>query len=165
MTGFDLNPSTKYKITFYSSTNGKGSKIVNKYFTTLSAPKNNKQTAVMPLINVTMDLSMATLSGTSGNTVQATGTIQNFSSDTIYLNGLGSTLGAENLDFDRSYFDAGVIPHSYKSGEIYKGPLFGIVIDNNAKPGTYPVNFYIMGGKTSTDWQELTNQNLQITVQ
>jgi hypothetical protein len=135
---------------------GKGSKMMSKDFTTLPAPASE--------LNIIMDLSMATLTGSPGETVQVKGTIQNSSAGTVYINSISGSFSSENLDMERSYFNT-VIPHTYKTGKIYKGPLFGIVIDKNIKPGTYSINFSIIGGRTPDDWQELTNQNLQIKIQ
>jgi len=131
---------------------------------TKEVQKSESERAALPSeINITMDLAMANLTGKPGEIVNVTGTIQNFSRDTVYINSIGGSLGSNDLDFERTDFNT-VVPHSYKAGELYKGPLFGISIDKNIKPGTYPVNFYIIGGKNSGDSQELTNQNLQITI-
>lgn len=117
-----------------------------------------------PQLNVTMDLAMATLTGKVGETVKVTGTIENYSTDTVYLNSMGGTLTSPDLDLDTTDFFS-IVPRTFKPGETYQGPLFAIVVGNNVKPGNYFVNFYFTGGKTEMDSGDLTSQNLSITIQ
>lgn len=117
-----------------------------------------------PSLNVTMDLAMATLTGQPGQIAKVTGTIKNNSSDIIYLNSMGGSLSSPDLDFDMTDL-LSVIPRSFKPGDTYQGSLFGIKVGPNAeKQKSYSVNFYFIGGETDSDSQELTNQNLSITI-
>jgi len=120
--------------------------------------------ALKPAITVTMDLSMATLTGKPGQTVDVVGTIENYSGGQVYLNSMGGSLGSENLEFDMTNFFK-VVPRIVKPSEIYKGPLFSISIGNNIAPGNYFVSFYFIGGESDMDSKELIKQNLSITVQ
>ena len=118
---------------------------------------------VKPQLTVTMDLAMATLTGKAGETVKVTGTIENYSTETIYLNSMGGSLASTDLDLDTTDFFS-IVPPSFKPGETYQGPLFGINIGSNIKAGDYFVNFYFTGGTSETASEDLTNQNLSITV-
>ncbi len=114
-------------------------------------------------LTVTMDLAMANLSVHPGESVEVTGTIENNSMDTIYLNGIGGSLGSLELTMDNIDFFT-LVPSSFKPGESYAGPLFAITASQAAAPGNYSIHFHITGGKTAKDSQELTSQNLNLTV-
>ncbi len=118
----------------------------------------------VPSLAVTMDLSMATLTGKAGQTVDVTGTIENYSGQTVYLNTMGGSLGSPDMELDTAYFFQ-VVPRIFKQGDIYKGTLFSVSIGSNVQPGNYRVSFYFMGGKDISGFDQLTKQNLSITVQ
>ena len=128
-----------------------------------SADELNLTAPILPQLTVTLDPGMDSLTAKAGDSVAVSGTIQNDSSNVIYLNGIGANFSYSELVMDNSDF-LNSAPKSLKPGESYQGTLFHVFASNVALSGNYSFSFAIQGGYGASDYGRLTSQNLSITI-
>jgi len=111
-------------------------------------------------------LNPSSQTGTQGDTLQFFGTITNPASnmDTLFLNGLSSSLVGPGLSVDDSpFFDAG-FPRSLAPGASFTGRIFDVLIGANTPNGNYDGSITIQGGTDANAQADLATAAVSVAV-
>jgi hypothetical protein len=128
--------------------------------------------AAVPLAagEIQVDLVDPSQTGAPGDTLMYLATLADTSlTDTVYLNGIGSTAASPFLTIDTSPFFANA-PLFMNPGDV-SGPfeLFDVTIDPAAPDGGYPGSFVILlggpDGGAGTDFTDQADISFDVTVQ
>jgi hypothetical protein len=116
--------------------------------------------------SVDVALTKTSQTAAAGSTITFDATITNLSStDTIFLNGDSSTTSSLLLTVDDTPFLTN-FPLSLAPSEISGPfPLFNVIIDSSAPPGTYQLNsFSILGGLDGSTFDTVGSADFSVRV-
>lgn len=116
---------------------------------------------------VTLTLSPTAQAGAPGNLLTFSGSLTNTTASALFLNGINLQLNAPAGSFMLDDFAFFVnVPQVLAAGQATNSvPLFTVTLGGGALPGTYTGSITILGGLTGADFDELTTQFFQVTVQ
>jgi hypothetical protein len=102
-------------------------------------------------------------SGTPNSVVSFRGTLTNVGPPAVFLNGYNFSLTASGLTLDdRPFFSLPLsLAPNQTTGFV---ELFRITIGGSVSPGTFTGTFTILGGPTPNSFDNLAQQNFQISV-
>lgn len=105
--------------------------------------------------------------GAPGSLLTFSGSLTNTGAEVLFLNGLNLQLNALSGAFtlDEFAFFVNVPPQLAGGQTTNTVPLFTVTIAAGALPGTYSGSITILGGLTGADFDELTTQVFQVTVE
>ena len=98
---------------------------------------------------------------TSGGTVTFSGTVQNVSANTVFINGDDFNNLSPVLSYDNSIFSP---PASLSPAQSFSGNFFTITVAAGTGPGTYTGDFLILGGADSNAQSEQGRQTFSVVV-
>jgi len=108
-------------------------------------------------------LGAAQQAGTRGDTLVFEGIITNTGDSTLFFSGSSFTLDGDGLTFDDTpFFVDG--PLLLNAGEFFTGPLFNVIIEENAPNQTSLGSFTVLGGAVEGDQNELATATFTVTV-
>jgi hypothetical protein len=116
---------------------------------------------------VTLVLTPDVQTGAPGSLLTFSGSLTNTGASALFLNGLNLQLnapgGSVTLD-DLAFFIN--VPPQLAGGQMTNTvTLFTVTLGSGILPGTYDGSITILGGLTGADFDELTTQFFQVTVQ
>jgi hypothetical protein len=120
--------------------------------------------AVCPLkASLIFTLDAPVFTGAPGTEFDIIGTLSNFDAEPVFLNTASGSLSSGDLDFDYANFFV-LVPRTLNTGDLFSGPIFSVVVSQQALPGDYLGTFTIQGGIDGEAFDDLATQNFQVTV-
>jgi PEP-CTERM motif len=116
---------------------------------------------------VTLVLTPGVQTGAPGGLLTFSGSLTNTGAAALFFNGLNLQLNAPDGVFTLDEFAFFLnVPPQLAGGQMTDTvPLFTVAIADGVLPGTYTGSLTILGGLTDADFDELTTQFFQVTVQ